>query len=169
MTGLGPETSARARAVLEALARRNATLAVAESCTGGALGAALTGIPGASRVFLGGVIAYADRVKEELLGVPAAVLRTAGAVSAETAEAMALGARQAVSADWAVAITGVAGPAGGTPARPVGTVWIAAAGRGHLTAVSRRFLFPGSRDEIRASSVRAALELLSDALEQQNA
>lgn len=144
--------------VLDALAARGQTLAVAESCTGGGLGERLTRVPGASRVFSGGIIAYADAAKTRLLGVPAALLRRHGAVSAPVARAMAVGARRRLRSDWALALTGVAGPGGGTPAKPVGTVHIALAGpRGcRLLALARG----GDREMIRGRAAAAALDLL---------
>ena len=117
-----------AAVVLELLRERGQTLAVAESCTGGGIGAALAAVPGASDVFLGGVIAYANAVKQALLGVPADALDTHGAVSDPVARAMAEGARRVTGADWAIAVTGIAGPGGGSEQKPVGLVHIAVAG-----------------------------------------
>lgn len=153
-----------ARAVLEALEDAGASFGVAESCTGGLLGGAITAVPGASRAFLGGVIAYADRVKEELLGVEPRILAAHGAVSGPVALAMAEGVRRALEVDWGVAVTGVAGPGGGGPDKPVGTVWIATAGPGSRGA-SRRFSFPGDRAAVRDASVVAALEMLRERLD----
>lgn len=133
-------------------------LAVAESCTGGLLGGRLTAVPGASDVFVGGVIAYDDAVKRELLGVPGEVLERHGAVSEETVMAMALGAQRRFDAACALAVTGVAGPTGGTPEKPVGTVWLAA--RAGEVARAVRRVFPGPRDNVRARSAQAALDLL---------
>ena len=147
--------------ILDTLAGQGRTLAVAESCTGGGLGAALTAIPGSSAVFVGGVIAYANSVKVGLLGVSVSVLETMGAVSSETAAAMATGVRRATGADWGVSTTGIAGPAGGDPSRPVGTVWICVSGPAVDSTRCERHLFTGDRESIRSSSVRAALELLS--------
>ena len=112
-------------AVLDRLAERGRTLALAESCTGGAIAARLVAVAGASRVVQGGVVAYADAAKRDLLGVPAKLLAGHGAVSEPVALAMARGARTRLGADAAVATTGVAGPGGGTPDKPVGTVWVA--------------------------------------------
>lgn len=140
------------------LLERALTLAVAESCTGGLVGQRITSVPGASRYFEGGVVAYSNRVKTEVLGVPADVLRIHGAVSGPCAEAMATGVRRVVPADCALAVTGIAGPEGGTPAKPVGTVWIAVAVGDQLAA--HRFLFPGDRTAITWQSAHAALDLL---------
>jgi len=137
---------------------RNATIATAESCTGGLIGGALTAIPGSSAVFRGGIIAYADEVKQRLLGVPQATLARHGAVSAETVKAMALGALKRTGAEYAVAVSGIAGPGGGTREKPVGLVFIAAAGKSRVTV--SRHLFTGSRHSVRLQTVRAALSLL---------
>jgi nicotinamide-nucleotide amidase len=164
LTDLEPRHDERVLGVLGTLGRQGRTLAVAESCTGGGLGAALTTVPGSSHVFMGGVIAYSNSVKIELLGVSPAVLETQGAVSRDTAAAMAIGVRHATGSDWGIAVTGIAGPGGGNPDRPVGTVWIGASGPGQLAAMCERYLFPGGRAEIRASAIHAALDLLSRAV-----
>ena len=165
-SGQSAESSA-AHAVLSGLAGRGETLAVAESCTGGGVGAALTSIPGASEVFLGGVIAYADRLKTGLLAVPAETIAVHGAVSGQCARAMAQGARRATGADWAVSVTGVAGPGGGSSGKPVGTVWVAVEGPGeHAT---ERYLLSGSRGEVREASVTAALALVRRLVEGRDA
>jgi nicotinamide-nucleotide amidase len=117
-----------ASVVLELLRRRDETVAVAESCTGGGIGAALAAVPGASDVFLGGVIAYANAVKQQVLGVSQTSLAVNGAVSDPVALAMAAGVRQLTGASWGIAVTGIAGPGGGTAAKPVGLVHIAVAG-----------------------------------------
>ena len=144
--------------VLALVRARGLTLASAESCTGGMVAARLTGIPGASDVFLGGVVAYANEVKEAELGVPRALLEEHGAVSAEVAAAMAQGARERLGADVAVAVTGIAGPDGGTAEKPVGLVYLHVegpdGGRG------REFSFPGDRGSIRARSTVGALHLV---------
>lgn len=151
-----------ADAVGRFLTERGLTLAVAESCTGGLIGKRVTDRPGASVFFLGGVIAYDDAVKLRLLGVPRAVLTSYGAVSRETVIAMADGVRALAGADTAVAVTGIAGPGGATPEKPVGTVWIAAAAGEDTEA--RRHLFPGDREEIRDRAAQAALALLWERL-----
>lgn len=142
----------------EALSERRATLAVAESCTAGLLGERLTAVPGASDYFLGGVIAYANEVKEALLGVPRATLEAVGAVSEEVALAMADGVRRALGADWGIGITGIAGPGGGTEAKPVGTVFIACAASNGQRAVHH--IFRGERDVVRRRASEEALHLL---------
>lgn len=151
--------------VLELLRRRGETLAVAESCTGGLLGAALTSVPGSSDVFWGGVIAYADVAKRRLLAVEGEVLARDGAVSEEAALAMARGMRERSGADWSLSITGIAGPGGGTPEKPVGTVWLGLAGPGEAgrgEARSRLLELSGTRAEIRRATVRRALEMLAE-------
>jgi nicotinamide-nucleotide amidase len=147
-----------AAAVIDALKARGKTLAVAESCTGGMVGARVTAVPGASAVFVGGVVGYDDNVKREQLGVPSEVLEQHGAVSEEAARAMAAGAARVFKTSCAVAVTGIAGPGGGTPEKPVGTVWLAALVDGNTTALKRTF--PGSREEIRGRSAQAVLDLL---------
>jgi nicotinamide-nucleotide amidase len=142
----------------ELLRARQATLAVAESCTGGMLGARVTAIPGSSQYFVGGFITYSNALKHEMLGVPAETLERFGAVSAETAQAMAEGARARTGATYAVSITGVAGPDGGTEEKPVGLVYIAAAGPEGTVGTHRRFL--GDRERIRVFTTQAALDLL---------
>lgn len=140
------------------LQERRLTLAVAESCTGGLLGMRITEVPGASQYFRGGVIAYSNAVKERVLGVPKEVLAKEGAVSPGCAGAMAEGVRQLLQTDLALAITGIAGPAGGTPEKPVGLVYIALA---HPQGVEvERHTFCGSRQGVRWSATEAALALL---------
>lgn len=151
----------RVRGIIATLGRQGRTLAVAESCTGGGLGACLTTVPGSSTVFVGGVIAYSNSLKSELLGVSPTVLESQGAVSRDTVAAMAIGVRDATGADWGIAITGIAGPGGGDQDRPVGTVWIGASGPGLQAALCKRYLFSGDRSKIRSSSIHAALDLLS--------
>lgn len=146
------------------LTDRGATLAVAESCTGGLLAAELTARPGASAYFLGGVVAYANELKVRALGVEAELIQRAGGVSRETAEAMAQGARMAFDATFAVSITGIAGPGGGTPEKPVGLVYTSVAGaRGVRT---RRAVHRGDREEIRRAGVEGAVDLLLEVVEE---
>ncbi|MSR36834.1 MAG: CinA family nicotinamide mononucleotide deamidase-related protein [Gemmatimonadetes bacterium] len=145
-------------AVALELERSGRTLAVAESCTGGLIAMRLTDRSGSSRWFLGGVVAYADRAKVEQLGVPAETIAQAGAVSEEVARALAEGARRAFGADTGIGITGIAGPTGGTPEKPVGTVWYAVAVGERVDAEHRRFM--GDREAVRERSAQAALNLL---------
>jgi nicotinamide-nucleotide amidase len=144
-----------AAVVLDQLRRSRRRLAVAESCTGGLLGGRITAIPGSSDVFLGGVVAYANQVKRDLLNVAADTLDAHGAVSAEAAAAMAAGAAAELGAEVAVAVTGIAGPSGGTEEKPVGTVWFGWSIDG-LTETSRS-VFGGTRQEIRGRAVQGAL------------
>ena len=154
----GEDKADLAAAILDQLRATQRRLAVAESCTGGLLGGRITAVPGSSDVFAGGIVAYADDVKRELLGVPAALIKAHGAVSEEVVVAMAAGAQQRFGVDAALAVTGIAGPGGGTADKPVGTVWLAA--RLGNTARALRRVFPGDRAEIRARSAQAALDLL---------
>ena len=144
--------------VADALRGGALTLAVAESCTGGLLGARLTERPGSSDYFVGGVISYANEVKMSLLGVPSHMLARYGAVSEEVAAAMAGGVRDATGADYALAVSGVAGPDGGTAEKPVGLVYLACAGPGGRRVV--RGMFPGDRASVREFSTTSALHLL---------
>jgi competence/damage-inducible protein CinA-like protein len=144
--------------VLALVRARGLRLCTAESETGGLVAARLTSIPGASDVFVGGVVAYANEVKEAQLGVPPELLAAHGAVSAEVAEAMARGARERLGADVAVAVTGIAGPGGGTDEKPVGLVYLHAEGPGG--SLSRELTFPGDRDSIRVRSAVMALHLV---------
>jgi nicotinamide-nucleotide amidase len=156
----GADDDSLASVVLELLRRRGQTLTVAESCTGGGLGAALAAVPGASDVFVGGVIAYANAVKQALLGVPAEQLALHGAVSDPVARAMAEGARRATGADWAMALTGIAGPAGGSAEKPVGLVHIALAGPDGCRSEAVRFGASRGRSWIQLLSVGEALDRL---------
>ncbi len=143
--------------VLELARERGLTLATAESCTGGLVGARLTGVPGASDVLLGAVVAYANEIKEALLGVSPATLKKHGAVSAECALEMATGARCALRADVALSVTGVAGPGGGSAEKPVGLVFFCVAGEEET--VEQEIRFSGDRDQIRRYATVAALHL----------
>jgi nicotinamide-nucleotide amidase len=149
--------------VLEEARARKMTLAVAESCTGGLVGTRLTEVPGSSDVFVGGVIAYDNAVKVSALGISRGLLDEHGAVSELTARAMAEGACRAFSTDAAISVTGIAGPSGGSPEKPVGTVWIACAVNGKTDAYRSRF--PGTRHEIRARAAQAGLFRLYRALQ----
>ena len=144
--------------VLDAARSQGLRLAVAESCTGGLLGARLTEVPGSSDVFVGGVIAYDNALKVDLLGVPERLLAEHGAVSEPVARAMADGAARRFGVAAAVSVTGVAGPGGGSPEKPVGTVCIGCFYNGSVE--TRRSVFPGSRHEVRARAAQAALFLL---------
>ncbi|HEU6443598.1 MAG TPA: competence/damage-inducible protein A [Gaiellaceae bacterium] len=150
--------------VLDLAREQGLTVATAESCTGGLVAARLTSVPGSSDAFLGSVVAYDDRVKTEKLGVPESLLAGHGAVSAETAAAMAEGARDALRADVAVSVTGVAGPSGGTAEKPVGLVYLHASSPDGEQAVELRL--PGDRDAVRRRAAASALHLLRRLLAQ---
>lgn len=147
-----------ARDLLAEMERRGLTLATAESCTGGLIAAALTAIPGSSAVVTRGYVTYSNEAKQEMLGVPAGLLASVGAVSEAVARAMAEGALRKSGADLALSCTGIAGPGGATPGKPVGLVFIGAAMRGGDTRVLRR-VFPGDRAAVRAATVAKALAL----------
>jgi nicotinamide-nucleotide amidase len=149
--------------VAEALIARGLTVATAESCTGGLLAARLTNRPGSSAYLIGGLIVYANSAKQDLIGVPADLIDRVGAVSAEVAEAMADGVRGRLGADIGVGITGVAGPDGGTPDKPVGLVHISV--RSNAGTVDRRVVLPGSRADIRGRAVVIAMHLIRTLLE----
>ena len=150
-------------AIAAALLARRQTLATAESCTGGLLGAALTRRPGSSAWYAGGVVAYANELKIRLLGVSPEILAAQGAVSAATARAMAAGARRRCRTGYAVAVTGIAGPDGGSAEKPVGTVCFAWAVRGGATTTETRH-FAGGREAVRAQSAACALAGLIERL-----
>lgn len=153
-----PDIRDAATDTIQTLQARGQTVATAESCTGGLIAGALTAIPGSSAVVLGGIVAYANSVKTALLGVPAPVIAEHGAVSAQVAAAMADGARTALGADIAVAVTGVAGPGGGTADKPVGLVWFGlATASGTITRSER---FDGDRDAVRRATVLVALGMI---------
>ncbi|HEY0380727.1 MAG TPA: competence/damage-inducible protein A [Candidatus Elarobacter sp.] len=151
-------------AIVRALTERGLTVGTAESCTGGGIADALVSVAGASAVFRGGIVAYANDVKAALLDVPDRTLAEFGAVSEETAAAMARGARVRLAVDVAIATTGVAGPGGGTPEKPVGLVWYALS-LGDAEIETRRLTFPGSRSDIRERATVAALGILWRRLE----
>ena len=144
--------------VLRLCRERGLTLATAESCTGGMVAERLTSVSGASDVFVGATVAYSNDVKTGALGVPEEVLRAHGAVSAQTAAAMARGARDRLGADVAVAVTGIAGPLGGTPQKPVGLVYVHAAGPG--TELAEELSYGGDRETVRRRATVAALHLV---------
>lgn len=159
------ETLDLAAAVVSSARDRNLRIATAESCTGGLVAAALTEIPGASRVFESGWVVYANAAKMAHLSVPEAVLDGSGAVSAQAATEMAEGALAASGADLAVAVTGVAGPDGGTAAKPVGLVWFGLAERGSETTVHEMRYGDLGRGEVRRAAVKTALAILLEGLE----
>jgi nicotinamide-nucleotide amidase len=150
--------------VLDLCRSQGLTLAAAESCTGGMVAQRLTSIPGSSAVFVGAIVAYADEVKIRELGVPRETLERHGAVSAETAAAMAAGARERLATDVALAVTGIAGPAGGSDQKPVGLVHLHA--EGPAGARSVEFVFPGDRESIRRRATVTALHLVRRLLQQ---
>ena len=157
---LPPGCRSLAEAVLWEARRQGRTVTAAESCTGGLLQGTLTEVPGSSEVFRGGVVTYSDEMKERLLGVPRWLLEEFGAVSQDCAEAMARGGLWFCGVDFSVAVTGVAGPGGGTPLKPVGGVWFGLASRRkNGRAESRAFhcLFRGGREEVRRSAVSCAM------------
>ena len=151
------------KVVVDLLIERGATVATAESCTGGHLADRLTNVPGASAVFLEGFVTYANEAKVRALGVDAGLLAAHGAVSAEVASAMAEGARERAGVDFALATTGIAGPGGGTAEKPLGTVFIALAGKTMVTQV-KRFRFATDRETFKNLTVQTALDLLRRAL-----
>ena len=146
----------RASEVIKIL--RGKTLVTAESCTGGMIGAVLTGIAGASEVYKGGVISYTNGIKRDILGVSKETLQTYGAVSAETAREMACGVRKLLKADFAVSVTGLAGPGGDGSGNKVGTVFIGFESAN--VSVVKKYLFPGDREEVRKQAAFAALQLI---------
>ena len=153
-------TSSSEHQLVHRLTARGWTLALAESCTGGMVAARVTSVPGSSAVFQGGVIAYHNDVKRDVLGVSAATLESVGAVSQESALDMAQGVRRLLRASLAAAVTGIAGPDGGTAEKPVGLVFIAVAGpQGERV---ERFVFAGDREAIRTQASDAVLKLLLD-------
>lgn len=163
MTLLPPELLDEAAALLQACRVHGLKLATAESCTGGLIVAALTAIVGSSDVVERGFVTYSNEAKSELVGVPAPLIAEHGAVSEPVARAMAEGAIDHSPADIAVSVTGVAGPGGGSPAKPVGLVWFGLARRGAPTISEHRIL-PGDRTQIRAATVQRAFALIRAAL-----
>lgn len=151
-------------ALIGIIRSRKLTLGFGESCTGGLLSATLAKIPGVSDIFMGSVVSYSYTAKVDLLGVSWDTLNNKGAVSEEIALQMARGVCEKIKVNCSVAITGVAGPTGGTPDKPVGTVWVAAKGPGF--EVVQRKLFAGDREQIQKLSVEYAVELLLNALQQ---
>ncbi|MDH3659314.1 MAG: CinA family protein [Alphaproteobacteria bacterium] len=148
--------------IIEACRTAGLKIATAESCTGGLIAACLTEIPGSSAVIDRGFVVYSNRAKQELLGVPVDMLEEHGAVSAETATAMASGARDRAGVDLAIAVTGIAGPDGGSAAKPVGLVHLALVTGGHIEAV--REVFSGDRQAVRAATLEQALRMIDSAI-----
>lgn len=144
--------------VVSMLVKHHLTLSTAESCTGGLLGHLLTEVPGASAVYRGGVVSYSNDAKADLLAVPPHLIDTYGAVSSQVAESMAIGCRSRFASDLALAITGIAGPDGGTPEKPVGLVYLALAHPGGV--ITRKLHWPGDRPKIKRRSALAALNML---------
>lgn len=151
------------REVLDLLVRDGKTIVTAESCTGGMIAAALTDIPGASQAFYGGYIVYANEAKSRLIGVQPRLIRDYGAVSNQVARAMADGARNTAHADFAVAVTGIAGPEGGSEKKPVGLVYVAVSSELGTVVIEHKFGDLG-REAIRKASVQAALDLMLQVL-----
>ena len=152
-----------AEALISLCGKKNITLGTAESCTGGLIGGTLTAVSGSSSVVLGGIISYANSVKSGVLGVPEETLATVGAVSPETAKAMAEGARRVLASDLAVAVTGIAGPGGGSADKPVGLVYVAVATKDG-TEITKN-IFDGDRNSVREKTVAKALAMLTAAAE----
>jgi len=148
--------------IIQTLQAQGSSVATAESCTGGLIGAGLTSIPGSSRCYRGGIIAYDNRVKIQQLGVSPDDLNRYGAVSEEVVRAMALGVCKALDTNWALATSGIAGPDGGTLEKPVGTVWMAIASPAGCEAFCQ--IFPGERNEIRNASVHTIVSTFLDRL-----
>ena len=157
----GPALGELAGRLQAACLGRGLTVATAESCTGGLVAETITTISGSSGYFLGGVVSYSDGLKASLLGVPAATLKAHGAVSAQVARAMATGCRTKLEVDLAISLTGIAGPDGGSAAKPVGLVYIALVGAHRLDV--RRFHFGGDREAVRREATTEALSWLIEA------
>ena len=147
-----------AQAIQKALLERGEMMATAESLTGGLVASHIVDIPGSSAVLAGGIVAYQNEVKEQLLGVPYLVLEEKGAVSAETVKAMAEGARKKFGCQWAIATSGIAGPGGAEPGKPVGTVWMAVANSLQNDAFCK--IFAGNRNQVREKTVYSVLSKL---------
>lgn len=158
------ENARLAALILDEARRQGMTLGCAESCTGGLIAGALTDIPGSSDVFKGGIVSYWEQVKISVLGVEPDVLATDGVVSGACAEQMAAGAREVLGCDIAVSTTGIAGPGGAEPGKPVGMVWFGVASPQHVS--SKVAVFSGGRSQVRISAVRTALEIFSETLRQ---
>lgn len=155
-------TSQNLTSLIDKIRARGETIGFGESCTGGLLSATFSSIPGISDIYMGSVVSYSYQAKVDLLEVSWDVLKKEGAVSETIARQMAQGVRKQLKCTWSVAITGIAGPAGGTDEKPVGTVWFAVGGPGFEKA--ERKLFSGSRTEIQKKSVEFAIDLLLESL-----
>ena len=162
MPSLQLNVSTLAKETVSECIEKKATFGTAESCTGGLISASVTDVAGASAVFFGGIVSYDNSIKEKLLGVPAQTLTEKGAVSPETAGAMSAGARRALGVDYAVAVTGIAGPGGGTPSKPVGLVYVSVASENDVTVTENHF--SGDREAVRLQTVEKALTLLLEAV-----
>lgn len=165
MTFIPDRTNDLARAVIGGLIARRAMIVTAESCTGGLIAAALTSIAGSSEAVYGGFVTYANAAKTKMVSVRAETLAAHGAVSSQTALEMAKGARKAASVDYAIAVTGIAGPGGGSAEKPIGLVWFGLAGPDGTVVEHRRFGDIG-RDAVRQETVRVAFDMILAALEQ---
>ena len=163
MPSLQLNISSLAKKLVSISTEKQVTFGTAESCTGGLISAFVTDIAGASAVFFGGVVSYDNSIKKNLLGVRAQTLVEKGAVSPETAQEMSLGALRALQVDYAVAVTGIAGPGGGTAQKPVGLVYISTASQNEVIVTENHF--SGTREEIRLQTVEKALSLLIAAIE----
>ena len=152
-----------AEKLVKRLAELGRTCGTAESCTGGGIGSAITSVAGSSAVFMGGIISYDNSVKQNVLGVSPETLATVGAVSPETAEQMAVGVRKLLKVDYAVSVTGIAGPGGGSAEKPVGLVWFGIATPAGVK--TEKQIFPGNRAEVRTATVEHAISLLLAATE----
>lgn len=151
------------KALIEKLRARNYSVGFAESCTGGLLSATMAAVPGVSDIFIGSVVSYSNDVKEKMLDVSGNTLKSEGAVSSTVARQMAQGLRARLNTKCAVAITGIAGPSGGSPEKPVGTVWFAAVGPGF--EVTEKKHFSGDREKVQKQAAEYAIEFLAKSLE----
>ncbi|MBL4853159.1 MAG: CinA family protein [Robiginitomaculum sp.] len=165
MKKLEQDIKSNAQELVKLARAANITVSTAESCTGGGIGAAITAVSGASQVFQGGIIAYANSVKIKNLYVSPRLIEQHGAVSKAVAIAMAEGANEALNTGIAVSVTGIAGPAGGTANKPVGTVWIGLAQKGQATQVNHFEFVDNARESIRTNTINEALKLLCAALQ----
>ncbi len=157
----------RVSQLVDCLRRNGWTLACAESCTGGLIAAQITSVPGASDVFPGAVVAYANQVKQNLLRVSPDTLSREGAVSADCAQAMAAGVRRLMNCDWGLAVTGIAGPGGGTFAKPVGLVFVAVQGPSPVNGMVERHFFEGDRRDVREQTAQRAIDMALQAVNKQ--